>query len=315
MPDAPLYVMYPKVVGANATPIAFAEVYLALQSKTVDAQENPLPTIEAKKFYEVQSHINLTGHITEMLLTIVSGQTWGKLSDADKKTFEMVFKEAAAKATDEIAASETKLVDDFATKYKKTVVKSDRVAFAKAFEKFHLGPRRHLGQGDCTTGCRPSSRRTVAARRRGRDEPRAACACGSARADRHCQETRRWTSTPAQGDGRRRRVPRHRRGGGPVAHHRSRLGRARHLLGARRASCSTSSSPATCSTTRPSWTEEIARYLLIGTVFVGAAIGVAKNNHIQVDLLYRYLPRRGGARAVDAWSTCCASPSSPRWWC
>ncbi|MBL0087168.1 MAG: TRAP transporter small permease [Ideonella sp.] len=46
-----------------------------------------------------------------------------------------------------------------------------------------------------------------------------------------------------------------------------------------------------------SWTEEIARYLLIGTVFVGAAIGVAKNNHIQVDLLYRYLPH-GAARAL-----------------
>jgi len=45
-----------------------------------------------------------------------------------------------------------------------------------------------------------------------------------------------------------------------------------------------------------SWTEEIARYLLIGTVFVGAAIGVAKNNHIQVDLLYRWLPK-GVARA------------------
>jgi TRAP-type transport system small permease protein len=51
-----------------------------------------------------------------------------------------------------------------------------------------------------------------------------------------------------------------------------------------------------------SWTEEIARYLLIGTVFVGAAIGVAKNNHIQVDLLYRYLPApvgRWAARLVD----------------
>ena len=51
-----------------------------------------------------------------------------------------------------------------------------------------------------------------------------------------------------------------------------------------------------------SWTEEIARYLLIGTVFVGAAIGVAKNNHIQVDLLYRYLPRaaaRGLSTIVD----------------
>jgi tripartite ATP-independent transporter DctP family solute receptor len=140
VPDAPLYVMYPKVVGANATPIAFAEVYLALQSKTVDAQENPLPTIEAKKFYEVQSHINLTGHITEMLLMIVSGQTWNKLNDADKKTFEAVFKEAAAKCTDDIAAAETKLVDEFTTKYKKTVVKSDRAAFAAAFQKFHLGP-------------------------------------------------------------------------------------------------------------------------------------------------------------------------------
>jgi len=47
-----------------------------------------------------------------------------------------------------------------------------------------------------------------------------------------------------------------------------------------------------------SWTEEIARYLLIGTVFVGAAIGVAKNNHIQVDLLYRWLPRTA-ARALS----------------
>jgi len=47
-----------------------------------------------------------------------------------------------------------------------------------------------------------------------------------------------------------------------------------------------------------SWTEEIARYLLIGTVFVGAAIGVAKNNHIQVDLLYRYLPA-GASRVLS----------------
>ena len=48
-----------------------------------------------------------------------------------------------------------------------------------------------------------------------------------------------------------------------------------------------------------SWTEEIARYLLIGTVFVGASIGVAKNNHIQVDLIYRYLgPRSARALAI-----------------
>ena len=47
-----------------------------------------------------------------------------------------------------------------------------------------------------------------------------------------------------------------------------------------------------------SWTEEIARYLLIATVFVGAGIGVVKNNHIQVDLLYRWLPR-GASRVLS----------------
>jgi tripartite ATP-independent transporter DctP family solute receptor len=140
VPDAPLYVMYPKSVGAQATPIAFAEVYLALQNKTVDAQENPLPTILAKKFYEVQSHVNLTGHITEMLIVIVGGQLWNKLSDADKNTFQAVFREAAEKSNAEIVKSEQALVTDFATKYGKTVVKSDRAAFQKVFVPFHTGP-------------------------------------------------------------------------------------------------------------------------------------------------------------------------------
>ena len=54
VPDVPAYRATPESCGANPTPIAFAEVYLALQNGTVEAQENPLTTIEAKKFYEVQ---------------------------------------------------------------------------------------------------------------------------------------------------------------------------------------------------------------------------------------------------------------------
>src|SRR5438128_96123 len=140
VPDAPLYIMYPKIVGANATPIAFAEVYLVLQNETVDPRENPRPTIFAKKFYEVQSHINLTGHITEMLLVIVSGPLWSQLSVGEREVFQDVFREACAKATAEIAASEIRLVDEFAKKYGKTVVKSDRTAFKQAFTKFLVGP-------------------------------------------------------------------------------------------------------------------------------------------------------------------------------
>ena len=139
VPDAPLYAMFPKAVGANPTPIAFAEVYLALQNGTVDAQENPLPTIEAKKFYEVQKYIVLTGHITDALLTIVGAPTWNKLSDADKKVFEAVLKEAAARATQEIIDNEKKMVAEF-EKRGKTVVRVDRKPFRDATVKLHNGP-------------------------------------------------------------------------------------------------------------------------------------------------------------------------------
>ena len=139
VPDAPLYTMFPRAVGANPTPIAFAEVYLALQNGTVDAQENPLPTIEAKKFYEVQKYIVLTGHITDALLTIVGGPTWSKLSDADKKTFDAVLKEASDRCSQEIVESEKKMAAEF-EKRGKTVTKVDRKPFRDATVKLHNGP-------------------------------------------------------------------------------------------------------------------------------------------------------------------------------
>ena len=85
VPNAPLYKMFPEAVGANATPMAFAEIYLALQQGVADAQENPLPTIRFKKFYEVQSDINLAGHITDALLTIVSGNVWARWKRATRR--------------------------------------------------------------------------------------------------------------------------------------------------------------------------------------------------------------------------------------
>ncbi len=144
VPDAPLYTLFPRAVGANPTPIAFAEVYLALQNKTVDAQENPLPTIDAKKFYEVQTHINLTAHITDALLTIVGAPLWAKLSEADKKAFTDVFREAAARATGEIIASEQKLVGEF-EKRGKTVVRVDRKPFIAAVQKYYREGRQPDG--------------------------------------------------------------------------------------------------------------------------------------------------------------------------
>jgi len=143
VPDAPAYTALPRACGANPTPIAFAEVYLALQNGTVDAQENPLPTIEAKKFYEVQKNIILTGHIADALLTVVSSSTWGKLSPAEQKILTDVTQEAAVKATEEIRKREGELVDEFKKKGINvvTVDRNDfqqRVLKAITFESMQL---------------------------------------------------------------------------------------------------------------------------------------------------------------------------------
>jgi tripartite ATP-independent transporter DctP family solute receptor len=141
VPDVPAYLAMPRACGANTAPIAFAEVYLALQNGTVEAQENPLTTIDAKKFYEVQDFIVLTGHIVDHLNTIVSKNVWAQLSDADKAIFTEVMQEAAARATQIIVDRENELVQTFRDRGL-TVTEVDKADFEKnvmekvTFEEF-----------------------------------------------------------------------------------------------------------------------------------------------------------------------------------
>ena len=136
VPPAPLFLMFTKSVGADATPIAFSDVYTALQQGLVDGQENPLPTIMAKRFYEVQSHIALTGHITESMVTVIGSHVWNKLTPDDQKAFADTLMEAASKATESIEASERILAGEF-RKLGVTVVEPDREAFRKAAIPLH----------------------------------------------------------------------------------------------------------------------------------------------------------------------------------
>ena len=143
VPDVPSYRATPEACGANPTPIAFAEVYLALQNGTVDAQENPLPTIEAKKFFEVQKNIILTGHISDALLTVVSPGTMAKLTPAEQKLLVDITQEAAVNATNDIRKREGELVDEFKKKGINvvTVDRNDfqqRVLKAISFESMKL---------------------------------------------------------------------------------------------------------------------------------------------------------------------------------
>ena len=136
VPPPPLCLMFTKSVGAKATPIAFSDVYQALKQGLVDGEENPLPTIMAKKFYEVQSHIVLTGHITESMVTVIGSHLWNKLTPDERQIFADTLKEAAGKATEAIEASERILAGEF-KKLGNTVIEPDREAFRKAAIPLH----------------------------------------------------------------------------------------------------------------------------------------------------------------------------------
>lgn len=75
-------------LGANATPMAWPEVYTALQQKVMESQENPLPTIYDVKFYEVQEYLNITQHVYSPAPMMMSKQLFESFSEADKKAIE-----------------------------------------------------------------------------------------------------------------------------------------------------------------------------------------------------------------------------------
>ena len=94
-----------KTFGILPTPMAFPELFTALQQGTVDGQENPIPVILSAKFAQVQKYLSLTGHVYSPAVIILSPNVWNKLSDADKK----VFLEAAKAGS---AAQRKKVNDD-----------------------------------------------------------------------------------------------------------------------------------------------------------------------------------------------------------
>ncbi|WP_067140328.1 sialic acid TRAP transporter substrate-binding protein SiaP [Oceanivirga salmonicida] len=113
VPSAPANLAYAKNSGASATPMAFSEVYLALQTNAVDGQENPLSAIKAQKFYEVQKYLALTNHILNDQLYLVSKMTLEKLpEDLQKVVFEAA-KEAAVYHTQLFQEEEKNLIAFF----------------------------------------------------------------------------------------------------------------------------------------------------------------------------------------------------------
>ncbi|MEU0492290.1 DctP family TRAP transporter solute-binding subunit [Nocardiopsis sp. NPDC006139] len=87
-PDSPVYLANAEALGASPTTVAFEEVYMALQQGIVDGQENPIATVAADNFDEVQSHISLSGHQIGSQMIVVSGTTWDGLTEEQQRALQ-----------------------------------------------------------------------------------------------------------------------------------------------------------------------------------------------------------------------------------
>ncbi len=131
-PDQPLYVQTVKAMGANPTPMAFSEVYLALQQGAVDGQENPPATIVNMKFYEVQKYMIKTGHIIAGVMVWTKDSFFSGLPKATQEAIAGAAKEAMAWGNDYAFKLEDEYLTKLGTEYGMTIIEPDQAAFMNA---------------------------------------------------------------------------------------------------------------------------------------------------------------------------------------
>ncbi|MFT4148669.1 MAG: TRAP transporter substrate-binding protein DctP [Paracoccaceae bacterium] len=116
MPGGEAWQFLGTALGANPTPMAYAEVYTGLQTGAIDGQDNPLPNVQNMKFFEVMKQIVLTSHLVAFDLLTVSGKLWETLSDDQKAAFQTAADAAIDFSTAEHVKREEELAKDFAAK-------------------------------------------------------------------------------------------------------------------------------------------------------------------------------------------------------
>lgn len=133
-------------IGILPTPMAFPELFTALQQGTVDGQENPIGVIVSAKFSEVQKYLSLTNHVYSPALIIVSPTVWDTLSDEEKEAFKQAGKTAAAAMREKVRADAESGVEMLRSQGMEVTEDVDRAAFEKALEPLMAGYAEKFGQ-------------------------------------------------------------------------------------------------------------------------------------------------------------------------
>jgi len=134
-----------RTFGILPTPMAFPELFGALQQGTVDGQENPIPVILSSKFSQVQKHLSLTGHVYSPALLLLSPKVWNKLSDAAKKVFTEAAKKAAIAQRKKVNDDENNGIAQLEKDGMKVTRTVDGAAFREALKPAYVGYAKEFG--------------------------------------------------------------------------------------------------------------------------------------------------------------------------
>src|SRR5689334_19527880 len=137
MPPGEFWQFLGESIGVNPTPVAFAEVYTALQTGAIDGQDNPLVLSKLMKFDEVTSQFVLTSHVIGYDLMTVSAKTWDSLSPAVQAHFQAAAEKAIDDYTTKFNGQEKDVVEFFKSQGKK-VYTPDIDAFRKYAQKKYV---------------------------------------------------------------------------------------------------------------------------------------------------------------------------------
>ena len=144
--ENPVHIQAYKAFGLNPTPMAFSELFTALQQGTVDGQENPLSVITASKFDQVQKHLTLTGHVYSPAVFLMNKALFDKLSDADKRAFLEAAKEGANANRARVDADEKSSVADLRAKGMEVVEEVDKNKFRTVLAPTYASFEKQLGK-------------------------------------------------------------------------------------------------------------------------------------------------------------------------
>ncbi len=134
-----------RTFGIQPTPMAFPELYGALQQGTVDGQENPIPVILSSKFAQVQKHLSLTGHVYSPALLLMSPKTWAKVSEADKKVFLEAAKKGGIAQRKKVNEDENNGIAQLEKDGMKVVKNVDGNAFREALKPAYANYAKEFG--------------------------------------------------------------------------------------------------------------------------------------------------------------------------